>query len=377
MQAALNIEGLAYCTLTIEGATMPPAQNLFYEIVGFEGFGIGAPTLKLVLFDKEGVLSKSLNLKDGTKIQIRVGNDVATAPEYRFRVFGRKRRRMSQGPVLEVSCIYDSPEFCAGSFSESYEGTSREVMQQIAANSNLGYDGPESTDDHQVWLNLNTTRLSFSEDVAMRGFINENSCMARMLTLDGTLRYKNLFDVLRQEPELKIGHNSPGHKFSAKEVDDASTSGLYTHYVNYGHSLYIPSQDQDREIKTLNVPVIGEDVPVNVDIRGRMMARNSYIGLDVGTAPMDGYNLHEYYEDAFYQNQRFLSLFSERLAVLVDSFTDISSMVCAEFNQTDPEIPEDSAFEANGKYVLGGKTFRIKHGTRYSEALYLYRPFTA
>lgn len=376
MQAALNIDGLAFCTLEIDGASMPPAMNLIHEIIGFEGFGIGAPTMRLSLIDKEGVLSKQLNLKDGTRIKIRVGKDASTAPEYKFRVFGRKRRRMAQGAVLDVACIYDSPEFCAGSFSESFEGTSREVMAKIASACGLGYDGPKSTDDHQVWLNLNTTRLAFTEDMTMRAYVAEDSCMYRMLTLDGTLRYKNLFEVLREEAIGTISHNTSGGDFDAKEVEDGSVSGLYSHFLNYGQDLYIPMQNGDLQVQKLNVPIQGDDVPVNADIRQTVKARVAYAGYDYGTAPLDGFNVHQFYEQAYYQNLRFLSLFSERLVVLVDSYTGFNSLKCVEFNQADPENQANSSFDANGKYVLGGKTFRIKHGTRYSEALYLYRPFT-
>lgn len=386
-QAALNLEGIAFCTLEIEGTDMPPSMNMIETIWILEGFGMGLPAMKMSLFDENETLSKDLNLKNGTKIKIRLGKDAQEAPEMAFRVFGWKRPRNSQGKVLHVVCIYDAPKFSAGSFSESFEGTSATVMQALAEMSGLQYDGPRTPPtDSQVWLNLNTTRISFSEDVAMRAYAGTQSAMARCVTTEGKLMYRDLMALLKEEPKFTLVHNSDGGGTSGTTVQvraakDGSNSGLFTHFFNYGYKLFGHSfSDEHTKLENLDINAQGAGVPVNAEIAGMLSergARVGYAGYDYGTGPDEGFNVHENYERAYYQNLRLLSLFTETLVALSDSATGITSFTSVDFNQgpgakgPGEQVPTD----VTGRYIVGGKTRVIKNGTKYSEIFYLYRPF--
>lgn len=387
-QAALNIEGMAFCTLDVSGSPMPPSMNLIEKIWIMEGFGMGLPVMRLSLFDEGETLSRDLNLKEGTQISIRLGRSADEAPEMKFRVFGWTRSRNSSGKVLQVICIYDAPEFSAAVYAESFEGHSASVMQQLAEKSKLRYEGPSATDDFQVWLNLNTTRIAFSEDVAMRGFASEQSCMARMVRMDGTLVYRDLIAMLKEQPKNTLVHNKNGSGVSGNVVDvqtaeDKSVSGLSSYFLNYGYKLFghsFGAEEAKLAIESMDLDAPGTaGIPVNTEVAGLLKERGSrvgYTGMDYGTGPDEGFNVHENYERAFYQNMRLLSLFSERMVVMTYAATQIKSMESIDYQQgpgskgSAKQAPNDVA----GRYIVGGKTILIK-GSKYAEAFYLYRPF--
>lgn len=386
-QAALNIEGIAFCTLDIENASVPPSANMIETILIKDGFGMGLPVMRMRLYDEDDKLSKDLNLKNGMLITIRLGKTAQEAPSYKFRVFGWSRGRSATGKILTIICIFDAPKFGAGAYSEYFEGNTSLVMQQMAELSGLKYEGPKKqTDDNQNWLNLNTTRLAFSEDVAMRGFTDAQSCMARIVTMDGTLVYKDLMTLINEPPKFSLAHNTDGAGGTGKVINvraakDKSVAGLFTHYVNYGHKSFGHSfEEESTAIESLDINAQGAGLPVNADILAQLQERGSrvsYMGFDFGTGPEEGFNVHRNYERAYYQNVRLLSLFSERLIAITDSATELRTFQSVEYNQGSgakgggAPAPAD----ATGKYIVGGKDIIIKNGTKYSEVFYMYRPF--
>jgi len=389
-QASLNIDGMAFCTLDIAGSSMPPSMNLIENILIMEGFGMGLPTMRLSLYDEKETLSRDLNLKEGTTISIRLGKTADAAPEYKFRVFGWGRHRNSSGKVLNVVCILDAPKFGAGTNTESFEGSSANVMQQIAERSSLRYEGPKGdTKDTQVWLNIGHTRLSFSEDVAAHGYMSDQSCMARCVRMDGTLVYKDLMAVLKEEPKNTLIHNkdgagATGNAVDVREAKDRSYSGLFSHFVNYGHKLFghdFGSDDATFSIESIDVEApSAAGVPVNEEVLAMLKdrgARISYAGFDPGTGPDEGFNIHEFYERAYYQNVRFLAMLSEGVIALTDSATEVKTFESIDYQQGSgakgPSSPPPN--DIAGRYVVGGKTIMIKGGKKYSELFYLYRPF--
>ena len=388
-QATLNIEGMAFCSLDVAGSPMPPSGNMIENIWIMEGFGMGLPAMKMSLRDENETLSRDLNLKNGTLISLRMGKSAESAPEYKFRVFGWTRPRNANGKVLHVICVYDAPKFGAGSCAESFEGTSANVMQQMAERSSLMFEGPaKPTVDTQIWLNLNTTRIGFSEDVAMRGYVDDTSCMARVVRMDGTLVYKDLMAMLKETPKNTLVHNKDGAGSSGAKVDvrtakDTSVSGLFTHFVNYGHKLFghsFAGENGSYAIETMDVSAPAAGVPINPDVLAQLKergARVSYSGLDPGTGPEDGYNIHEHYERAYYQNVRLLSMFSERVVALTDSVTNIKTFESIEFQQGSGAKGDATPApnDITGRYIVGGKTIMLKNGKKYAETIYLYRPF--
>lgn len=388
MQATLSIEGLAYCSIDIEGSSVPPSMNMLNSILIMDGFGMGLPVLQLILNDEKESLSKELAIADGSKITIRIGKDTKNINECPFRVFGFRRSRSSGGPRLEIVGLLDVPLFGAGAFTEAYRLSSSDMMAKIAEACGLKYEGPkENTDDLMTWINVNCTRLSFTEDVAMRGYTSETSCMSRIVTMDKILRYKNLFDILKDKPTHTFVHDATGagtegKAISVREARDASASGIGSHYINYGQKHYQHSgTGTDVEILKLTAPLLGTGLPVNKEVLQQLLERGSrvtYSGFDPGSAPALDDAVHQFYENAYYQNLRFLSMFSERLTLLTDQCTAAKTFdPVAYLLKNDKSGTSQVSADVSSNYVLGGKTIQIKNGSKYAEVHYLYRPFVS
>lgn len=387
MEAVLNVRGIAYCKIEIEDANMPPSFNLIDHIVIQEGFGISVPTMTLYLFDQTGTLQTDMNLVQGTKCSISITRDSQsdTIEKRTFSLWGMKRGVTNEGPHLQVTFILDVPKWSAGVYCENFRSTSSGAMSQIASRAGLRYSGPSGTDDNMNWLNINTTRSSFSEDVAMRGYAGQSSCMARVLTMDSELRYKDLFAELQgqEKANLLLNMDEEGvNPYPVKETQESTLSGVMAHWFNYGQIQHEHSLNGNGQQKTesITAPILGDALPISDRVKGlisdAVAGRVTYTGLDTGTEPKPQSNLHQYYERALYQNLRSLGLFSEKVRVLLTVPTDVFSFDCVKYNQRDPighRLEPSKAL--NGKWLVGGKTIRIKNGHVYSEVLDLLRPY--
>lgn len=382
-KAIIRVEGLAYCEIEIEGASIPPSANLIDSIDIFDGFGIALPTLQLRMFDPSHTLVGEFGFTDATKINVTMSKKDDKPKKRSFRCWGWTRDVSPDGPIVKVTAILDVPKWSAGSYCESFSRqTSSAAIRNMAESSGLTAD-VDPTSDAMTWLNINTTRNAFSEDVAMRGFSSNGSCMARILTMDNKLRYKDIIKVITGSPKASFLLNVSASEASAtpvtaREASHLSGSGVVTHWLNYGwiqhdHNL----SGVQAKIDGLDAPLLGSSLPINSDVKGMLKgSRVTYSGFDPGTEPKPASNIHQNYERAMYQNLRLLSLFSERMQVLVESHVDLETMDCCEFKQSDPggelQVPNKTF---SGKYLVGGKCVKIKGGHHYHEIYYLYRPY--
>ncbi|MNQ41581.1 hypothetical protein D3C85_552610 [compost metagenome] len=384
MEATLDVQDIAYCTLDIEGSRVPPTMNFVDSIFIQDGFAVAIPVLQLILNDERNTLAEEMNLVDGTLITIKIAKTREKITTRKFRVWGYKKQTTAKGPKLVCTAILDCPKWSAGVFTESVRGTSDSVIGAMASRAGLKYSGPPACDDVQTWLNVNKTRNAFSEDVAIRGYGSGQTCMYRLLTMDYEVRYRDLFAVLKGAPKWSFLQNTPEGAAKAtpvviRETQDASASGFATHMMNYGQKQYEHSLNEAGQLSTLTLdaPLLGKALPVNNDVRGQIAERGAkvnYTGFDTGTEPAPASNLHQNYEKAFYQNMRFLGLFSERVVLLSDECTEVTTFDCAEYQHSnqDNQSFKPSA-QLGGNWLVGGKTQWIKAGHKFSEVYYLYR----
>lgn len=386
MEAVLDVDNIAYCTINIEGSRVPPSANMVDSIyIQDGGFGSPIPVLQLILNDQHGSLDEDLNLQDGTLITIKLAKQRDSVKTRKFRVFHFNKQTTSSGPKMVVTCLFDAPKWNTGVYTESYRGNSDSVMSQIAAAAGLDYDGASGTDDVQTWLNINKTRTAFSEDIAMRGYVGPQSCMYRVLTVDKVVKYKDVFKALGEAPKWSLHMNTDEATAEAtpiviRETQNASSSGIFTHMMNYGQYQYEHSLDVAGQQNTtgLDAPVFGSALPINADVRSEIAARGarvSYTGWDTGTEPKPASNLHTYYEKAMYQNMRYLGLMSERVKVLTDEYTETEVFDCVTYKHAEQDGSEFKEKKGlGGKWIIGGRTIWIKAGHKYCEVFFLYRP---
>lgn len=386
MEAILDVDGTAYCSIAIQDARVPPSSNFVDSIyIQDGGFGTPNPVLQLILNDSTGTLDQDLNIQDGTLITIKLAKEREKVKVRNFRVFNFTKQQVASGPQMVVTCIFDAPTWLAGVYTESVRGSSDAVMADLAGKAGLEYDGAGGTDDVMTWLNVNRTRSSFSEDVAIRGRASPQSCMARTVTLDNKLKYKDLYKVITESPKWSYLQNSEsgssaGTPITVRETQNASTSGLATHIMNYGQTQYQHSLNESGQhvVSGVDAPVFGASLPINEDVRGAIAGRGAqinYTGWDPGTEPKPASNIHEFYEESKYQNLRYLGLLSERVRLLTDDYTEVEVFDCASYRQSDAvsgEFQEKKALAGN--WIVGGKTIWIRAGHKYCEVHFLYRP---
>lgn len=386
MKANLNVEGFAFFEIDIEGSGVPATMNLIDSIFIHEGIGIAVPTLRMILYDQKGTLTRELNLSNMTKISITMAKDRKLAIKRKFRMFGFRKDTTHAGPKLVVDCILDVPRWSTGSYCEPFVGSSGDAISGAAAAAGLRYDGPRiPPSDTMNWLNINQTRSSFTEDVAIRGWTGEGSAMARVLLSDQTVRYRDIMDVLKQEPKYallqNVEHKAAGGKtdYSIRETKDSTFSGFFTHYINFGWKVATHNLDNDgqRLIDRYQAQLLGKAFPINDEVKDMLeQARVSYVADDPGTMPNPASNIHQYYEKAFYQNLRGLGLLTERVSVLTDWQTEIEALDAVDYKHHELQSFKFIDLPAvSGRWLVGGKTIYIKQGHKYSEIFDLYRPF--
>jgi len=384
----IHVSKIVYCEIEIDDQKSQPSPNLIIQVLIHSGLGIVVPTLTMFLQDQGGHLQRDMNLVEGTKITITVVRDGILDKKVpkSFRVWSVKREIHSDGPQIKVVCIFDAPKWCTSVYCESYRATSDQALANMVAKSDLKFDGPEGgTDDNMNWLNVNTTRCSFAEDIVMRGYASETSCMSKVLTTDGVFKYKDLFALMKKDPVATFALNTDASGKTApiyqlREMKENSTGGLMTHWVNYGqvqhgHTLEDASPPV---IDGMDAPTFGPALPVNAKVKDQLEgpARVNYVGFDHGTEPHPHSNIHKDYEQAIYQNIRGLGLFSERLRVLTNQFTTLTEFDTIEYVQKDAVgILDVDSVSNNGKYIIAGKTISIKNGINYSEVFDIYRSY--
>lgn len=378
-RALLHVENQVYCEIDIGNAPMPATPNLVDSINIIEGFGQPVPVLEMYLYDQTGSLADEFALMEGKRIVVNIGKSADQTTKREFRVFGFSSLDTHAGPRLRVVCILDAYKFVAESVSKAFSGTSADAIRRVASECGLQYDGPESAADEMIWLNVCQNYLSFTEDVALHGYMGKKSCMYRILDSKKRLIYKDLFSQLAQAPEFRLMHNAvPGDDskdFIIREMNTLSRGGIVSHWLNYGQAQYEHDLSGETvETLKLNAPIT-KGFPVH-EVRDELeYSRKDMIWPDSGTKASKAGNVHRNYRQAYYQNKRFYALFTDGLSCLMDQFTDLTiaypvKLECMDLKSGD--FVQNERY--SGSYLLTNKTIHIKNGVRYHEKLTVGRP---
>jgi hypothetical protein len=363
-----------FMDVKIDGNPIPDSFNLIQTVSLTEGNGTLFPACKIVFNDLSGNLTDSLNLTDGNSISITVGksvDDVSTVTR-QYRVFGMRQSISPAGPQMTVVCIYDAPAFTTANVREGFAGTSTQVMEKIADECKLIYDGPTgSTNDNQNWLNVCRNRATFVQDLARHGYIDAHSGMACALTSLGVLKYKNLLYLMEKTPRFTLYHNVPqgeqkDTEYLVRQARDSSQAGMMNSWQNYGSTKVVHSlSGVDTLEEKLEVKTSGKYLPINQQVSDTVKRAR------VDHSPLDCSNVHRMYERALYQNVKLLGLFVEKVSVLVTVATDIQLFDTVYYRQADSDITKPA--EPSDIYLVVGKSVHVKGSQTYAERLEIVR----
>ena len=375
----LNIKNQVFITIKIDGQPIEYAN--IKDLTLCEGNSAFAPTMKLELDDPTSSLSRARALSEGNTVEVLIAKSESdpSAVARRYRIFGPTRDNNSNNPNVVIIGLLDAPKFFTASSRESIEGTSDVVLKELANRVGFEYTGPTNgrqLNDKQIWLNVCSNRAKFMYEVTRNAYMDDKSCMESIITSTHRLVYRNLIDEINTSPDkirFAFTHNAPDNsgdngrnEFLVKEARDRSTAGVMSHWVNYGSTRSnnnIDGWQKDR--KSVDVKAPSPYLAINQEVSD-MVKRTRF-----DYAPIDCSNTHKYYQDAWYQNTKFLALFTETMSLLVNEVTDTQLLDPVIYRQADADMTAKVRNE--DIYLVVGKTIVVRGGIHYAERLQVVR----
>lgn len=379
----LVIPDIAYVSLVIDSVEISGSPNAINTIFLSEGNGAAVPALKIILNDPLSQFNSEKTFSDGNLIELNIAKSPtdAQASPRKYRIYSTHYSNAYTGPLVTIVGILDAPKYIAAAKREAFKGNSSEALAAVANDSGLTYDGPQNFNgkvpkDQQTWLNVCKNRAMFVLETSRRGWIDEHSCMAAIVTSYGVLRYRNLSDVINEKADkikyaflyncVASSEEKQKKVYNVRETMDRSSSGFAAHWQNYGSKRVINKLDGTPDkVDQLQVITPGSYLSLNSEVKKDVQkARFDY-------APIDCGNTHDKFEHAVYQNIKLLALFSEKISVLVDVVTDVQLFDPVIYRQAD--INEQKQIKTSDIYIVIGKVVQLSGGVFYHERLELAR----
>lgn len=375
-----SISDKVFVSFKIDGEEIA-GPNMFKQILLVEGNKNVLPVAQITLTDHQSLFSSpDKSITEGNLIEILVTRSPIDTriPIRRYRAFCPRAEHNADGPTYIIPAIIDAYKFHTSSVVESFEGDSDSVLKKIADKCDMNYSGIKdssgrSTNDAQVWLSVAKTRMALVQNIVRHSFLDQHSAMSHCVTSLNELRLRNLTDVMAT-PIDKIKyvfmHNTAPKSDSkktwfVKESRETSDSSLMNSWLNYGSKRIRPSLTGTPDVfEKQKVKVPGKYLPINGDLKAEVeTSRIEY-------APIDCGNTHQYYDQAGYQNQKLLALFSEQLSILVEDVTEVQLYDPVIYRQSDSDIA--SPIRVSDVYMVVGKTIAIQNN-QYAERIELAR----
>ena len=280
---------------------------------------IAIPMLHMALQDNVDSLSESKHFCDGALIQITLSDSSAEfSVTYAFRYNTHKRTPHQGGYRYEVDGYLDANTWWHASVSEHKKGSSYKVINEIADDCGLKFEGDQTT-DAQTWFPRNIPYHEWARQVSERGYKSDTSFMQMGLNFDKTLVYKDINTNV--EPSIKFTHSEFKDGFlTATDVQPATSSGSMNHYSGYAETL-IEQDIEDKELYKINDKVSISKKASEGKLMMNAKIKDAVKQARVVFAPIDVGNVHPEYEKARYQNRRQNNLHSVRIELVTKEAT--------------------------------------------------------
>jgi len=321
------------------------------------------PTLSLGITDVQHVMDK-MGLQDGIPIRVTIKSGSSDTQTYLFRKFNHTRTFNGASYVYKITGYWDAPLYWNTTSSTSIRGTSSSVLGTIAEKCGLLYDGP-TTNDAQLWVPQNLSWSTFARDIALCGYIDDESCTGLGVNLGGKLLYRNI-NKLPPATKKIVAYQYAADAFTAVDIAAAAASGFNNALSGYQNMRYAQSMIGNIQTKIDNLAFKSDSrAPLYNQALKTKLQRGP-----VRFGPIDVGNVHQNYEKASYQNIRYRNLFSQNLELLIQMATNLDLMELVNLSIQKEDTTQDVA--NSGIYTTYGRAIYIR-GATYSEKIYVTR----
>jgi len=369
-----EVTGRLYVKIVLAGVEFPFVRANSLEFLHSSASSkVHLPMIHLALTDPYGFFEKEGLMGDGIPMEISVSPSPEVEPHIlNFRLNTPKKTHSSPNTRYELDGYLDVPKYWHDSTKEHVEGIASDVLQKIADDCGMEYEG-ESTNDFQVWWPGNRRYFEWAQFVSQRAFSSDESCLQLAVDFDKSMKLKDVNDLSTVDHYMTFMEPRDGHVLLT-DVSPFSSSGSNNHLSGYGSSTVYQKLMEN----TSDFNVFDKELSVNPTSGERSFLRNTVIQGEVASGPvrfnpLDFGNTHDKYHRATYQNRRFEELFNLGLRVVTPEKTNIKLFENAELTINYPEgNMHRFSRHLSGVYKVVTKTLFV-NGSNYYEAFTLVR----
>ena len=366
------LSGVFRVSLYFSGVEFPFTKESFIGILHMsESSKLEIPMMRLQLTDGVKFFKNNPSLLvEGCQLGIAVLAREVQTGLYVFRVNSLKITPDQTGDVIDIDGYLDFPKFWIQTTNASYPKiTSNDLLNQIATNAGLTYDG-DVTSDQQTWHGGAKRLHAFCNEIANHGYSSDTSCMKLAVCLDGTMRYKDVskLDVADPVAKLIIGDIKQGY-LTVVSFLPKNAGGTTNRKAGYRQTAaeYSAVRGSVYRVHTNMAADINEGGEFNMsqDVRAQVTSgSHTCFAIDYG-------NVHDNYNRAQYQNKRGTALFNVGLDVLVNMPSIEKPRVITVFDTVNVTAPSDMS-ELNGSWIVVSHAIAITN-SQYHEKFELTR----
>ena len=369
-----GIADRVYLAVYIEGTELPFSETFTLNYVHLSASRNQViPVAVISVTDSLGWLVQASLLKDGARIRVVVSNNSegSTQKEFTFRQSAVQETPAASGSKYVIEGYLDFPKYLMSSSRTPMQGTSSELLKEIATTAGLEFEGV-GTNDSQTWNPQNRRLYAFASFIAAHGYGTDNSAMALAVDLSGKMIYRDITSMDNSVLTLGFadftspgvapvlgqtfksmsgaGNQIAGYKLTTIDQDPIATDGLLTQNSAVGTVINEPGD-----------PARNKDL-VSDGREGR-----------VSFGPVDAGNAHENFIRARHQNQRVDALFTSVVPIVSGVLTDVKVLDTVNLDVSNAkEALGDRVAMYEGTYRVKSKVIYITPG-RVVEKLTLER----
>lgn len=357
-----GIAGQYYLSIDIEGTNIF-ANHLNTNINIINNMHQNLPVCNITYKDASNICDK-LQLADGSPIKVTIGIEDIHLYDLSFIMQGSAKCNPLDSSIGYVmKAVLDKPEMLRKIVDEPFKGTSSGLMQKLASQAGLSFEGDPSQ-DIMDWLPNRLPFASAMKKYAEKAYAGEASAFIQGVDDSGTFYYKDL-NKLASSSATKTFSSNPAEGIQVLMWINEPKDGVYNNLnANGSTSIGMNALGEVLELNKIDMKSFAGSVGGSLmkKAMGSLGGRIEHIPLPTG-------NTHINWEKSQHTQNRIKSQFSNDLILLVDvpSKVKLFEKVKAIPYSPSSNAPIDRLVK---DYIVTAFT-RFLYGSRYYEKITL------